>query len=270
MNDDERRLASISRALDLVESRLRDRLDVAAMAGAACYSMFHFVRVFTELTGHGPYDYLMRRRVAEAAEEVVSGERPLIDIALEYDFESPEGFARAFRRCFGLSPSEARKARRYPSGLARLAISGQYAKRLLASGLKASPSEEPALSIAGSMADADGPFAIGTEIVVVGFAGEGLAGRAPSAFAGRALGPEEPAPAFPAVSTVVAGGPAVAASVASARDSPRRARIDVGLARDYLYRTAIPVAGAFPRGDVELIRLGPDGGPVELVVPLSG
>ncbi|MFP4343440.1 MAG: helix-turn-helix domain-containing protein [Anaerolineales bacterium] len=102
-------LAPILRALDFVERHLRTEVALEAIAGAAGYSVYHFCRLFNAATHHTPYDYLMRRRLSEAAQEVLGSDRPLIEIAFNHQFNSPETFSRAFKRMFDLQPSQARR-----------------------------------------------------------------------------------------------------------------------------------------------------------------
>jgi len=97
------------RALDFIESHLREPLGVADMAAGVAYSLYHFCRTFKAATHFTPYDYLMRRRVAEAAREVLESERRLIDIAFDYQFNNPETFSRAFKRVMGMQPTQWRK-----------------------------------------------------------------------------------------------------------------------------------------------------------------
>ncbi|HOZ71265.1 MAG TPA: AraC family transcriptional regulator [Spirochaetales bacterium] len=249
MTDADRRLASVGRALDLVEERLRDDLDVAALASAACYSIFHFVRVFTELTGHGPYDYLMRRRVAEAARELVSGDRSILELALDYRFESPDGFSRAFRRCYGLAPSEARKAGAFPDGSARTPITREYVHASMNAGLTIRAERLSDVLVSGrSLAPGE---AAGSEARLM------ILGTGRDAFAGRAA---DEVPDYPTLGTRVPGGDCIVAS--------GQPPLDLGLARERLYRTAIPVGSARVRADFELIRLDSGGGPIAILVPV--
>jgi AraC-like DNA-binding protein len=259
LNDDDRRFASLGRALVRVEAGLREELDVAAMAEAACYSLFHFVRVFTELTGHGPYDYLMRRRVAEAAKEVAAGGRSILDIALEYRFESPEGFSRAFKRCFGLSPSEARREGRYPEGSARTPIDEDYARRLRSSGLRARAETAPLMVITGTPRVDGGQYPAGSTVAVVSIASRPAPCEGIPVIAGRVLADGEAEPGIPSVTARIAGGSFLVAAGA--------ATIDVELARDLLYRTAFPISGTGPRGDCEIAILDEAGAVVELRIP---
>lgn len=102
-------LVQIARALDYIEDHLQEAITVADMAEAVSYSLWHFCRTFNQATHHTPYDYLMRRRLAEAARALVEGDEKIIEVALDYQFNNPETFSRAFRRVFGLQPSRWRK-----------------------------------------------------------------------------------------------------------------------------------------------------------------
>ncbi len=104
-----RDLLPIFQAIEFVEKRLRDEVTVAEIAQAAGYSLYHFIRTFSQVTWHTPYDYLMRRRLSEAAHELVSGERRVIEIALDYRFNNHETFSRAFKRLFGMQPVQWRE-----------------------------------------------------------------------------------------------------------------------------------------------------------------
>ncbi len=102
-------VAVMAQAIDTIEAHLRDDLTVADMADAVSYSLYHFCRTFNQVTHHTPYDYLIRRRLAEAARELLLGERKIIEIAFDYQFNSPETFSRAFKRVFEMQPNQWRK-----------------------------------------------------------------------------------------------------------------------------------------------------------------
>ncbi len=102
-------LDPIIRALDFLETNLQRPIGVADMAEAVAYSLYHFSRSFNRATHHTPYDYLMRRRLAEAARDLFQTDRKLIEIALDYQFKSPEVFSRAFKRVHRMGPNQFRK-----------------------------------------------------------------------------------------------------------------------------------------------------------------
>ena len=101
----------MTRAIDYLESSLYGEASIEEAARAANCSTFHFFRIFEIVTGLGPAEYLRRRRLSEAALALAGGgQEKVIDLALRFGYESPDAFARAFRREFGCLPSEARKA----------------------------------------------------------------------------------------------------------------------------------------------------------------
>jgi len=104
-----RDLLPIYHALELIETRLRNEVSVSEMAATAGYSLFHFIHTFDRVVYHTPYNYLVRRRLSEAAHELVSSDRRVIDIALDYRFGNPETFSRAFKRLFGMQPIQWRE-----------------------------------------------------------------------------------------------------------------------------------------------------------------
>lgn len=104
-----RDLRPIHAALVFIESRLQEEVTVAEIAEAAGYSLYHFIRVFNQAVQHTPYDYLMRRRLSAAAQELQSSDRRVYDIALDYCFNNHETFSRAFKRLFGMQPVQWRE-----------------------------------------------------------------------------------------------------------------------------------------------------------------
>lgn len=104
----------ILQAVDFAEDNLLEEISVGEMARASGYSLYHFCRVFGRVTLHRPYDYLIRRRLSLAAEEIVGGEEKIINLAFRYRFATHEGFTRAFTRSFLRSPSSMRREGRVP------------------------------------------------------------------------------------------------------------------------------------------------------------
>ena len=156
-------LIQIAKAIDFVEDNLCEPIAVADMAQAASYSLYYFCRTFNQATHHTPYDYLMRRRLSEAARMLFQSDNKIIDVALDPQFNGPETFARAFKRMFALQPSQWRKlgpaAGRWT--MPRLTLAhlqhlqkGDYLKAVL--------KDRPAFQLAGLMArGGDDPAAVG-------------------------------------------------------------------------------------------------------------
>lgn len=93
----------------LVGHNLDEPTDGAALAEAANYSRFHFQRLFRERTGETPGDCRRRLRLERAAYYLRHSTQPVTQIALDAGFDSLEGFSRAFRKAYALSPSHYRR-----------------------------------------------------------------------------------------------------------------------------------------------------------------
>lgn len=98
-------------AVKLIENNLTEEISVTELAAKIGYSVFYFSRLFHALTGHTPSDYLNRRRIYQSAAELRDSDRKVIDIALDYQFNNPESYTRAFKRVTGYSPTQWRKHR---------------------------------------------------------------------------------------------------------------------------------------------------------------
>lgn len=143
-------LNRIQRTLDYIEANLDQPLRLAMLAEQACFSPWHFHRVFLGLVGLPAMDYVRKRRLLQAAVALTDGERPIIEIAFDHGFQSPEVFLRAFRRLFGLTPSAYRQRGLKPpvSTPARLA---RYPYHPYLGGMNMQPrlQERPAKSLIG-------------------------------------------------------------------------------------------------------------------------
>lgn len=109
MASDMHAMTAMARALDFFEKYLKEDIGISDAAKAAAYSLYHFCRLFNRYVHHTPYDYLIRRRLTEAARELKTTDRQIIDIAFEYQFNNHETFCRAFKRFAGMQPKEWRK-----------------------------------------------------------------------------------------------------------------------------------------------------------------
>jgi AraC family transcriptional regulator len=95
----------LARTIKWMLQRLDGPLDGDEAAQIACLSRYHFVRQFHALTGLSPERFHLRLRLQRAAWSLLSGEDRVTDIALAAGFGTVDGFARAFHRIYGISPS---------------------------------------------------------------------------------------------------------------------------------------------------------------------
>ncbi|KAA9029445.1 AraC family transcriptional regulator [Niallia endozanthoxylica] len=100
---------SLQKAIDYMEEHLLDHLTIEEISKRANVSPFHFQRTFMILTDLSVGDYLRRRRLTLAAQELTSTDSKIIDLAYKYGYETPEAFSKAFRKQHGMTPREVRK-----------------------------------------------------------------------------------------------------------------------------------------------------------------
>lgn len=102
--------ARFRKVLAYIDAHLDDALSVEQLGAVAAFSKYHFHRQFSAFFGIGVHKYVQLRRLKRASYQLAfRSHRPIIDIALAHGYESPESFARAFRKSIGQSPSEFRK-----------------------------------------------------------------------------------------------------------------------------------------------------------------
>lgn len=92
--------AMIKKAIKYIEDHLDEELTTEKVASHSAVSMYHFHRIFQSYVGMSVTNYIRKRRLTHAAQVLVSTERAVIDIAVQYGFSSQEAFTRAFKRMF--------------------------------------------------------------------------------------------------------------------------------------------------------------------------
>ncbi len=83
-------------------------IDIHDIAEASNFSTYHFCRIFRALVGDSPKEYLRKRRLTIAAERLVEGERSILNIAMDCQFESHASFTRSFKQLFKMTPEQYR------------------------------------------------------------------------------------------------------------------------------------------------------------------
>ena len=106
----------VEQARSWVAQRLGRRLTLDDVADATDTSPFHLSRIFREETGETLHRYINRLRLHHSLERVVGPQRDLTDVAMDLGFSSHSHFSAAFRRGFGMPPSQARRLLRRPLG----------------------------------------------------------------------------------------------------------------------------------------------------------
>ncbi len=96
----------VNRAIDYVVRHLDGPLRLEDVARAACFSPFHFHRIFRALVGETLNEFVARQRLERALHLMAHApRRSLTEIALECGFSSSSAFSRSFKQRYGVAPS---------------------------------------------------------------------------------------------------------------------------------------------------------------------
>lgn len=94
----------IFKSVNFIEKNLFQTFQIEDLAKMACYSPFHFQRVFKEITGIGAIEYVRKRKLTIAAHSILSQSEKVSKIGNLLGFETQSSFGRAFKSQYGMSP----------------------------------------------------------------------------------------------------------------------------------------------------------------------
>ncbi|KZE48710.1 AraC family transcriptional regulator [Rossellomorea marisflavi] len=119
-------LERLNQCIDYIEKNLDGVIDPDELSAISMYSHHHFQKMFSVISGCPLAEYIRKRRLTVAAQELMVTEAKVIDVALKYGYETPESFSKAFRKLHGVPPSRIRSAsvRAYPRLGFKLQITG--------------------------------------------------------------------------------------------------------------------------------------------------
>ena len=99
---------SIQTVLDYIEDNLAQSYSPEELSKVATLSPFYFQRLFTRLVKRHVNEYVKMRRLARACETLEDKNMRILDVALEYGFNSHEHFTKTFKSAFRITPEEYR------------------------------------------------------------------------------------------------------------------------------------------------------------------
>lgn len=99
----------INEVINFILHNLSEELSLQQLADIAQYSPFHFQKIFKQVVGESPKQYVIRMRLETAAHALIMHQHKTVtEIALENGFSSSATFARSFKNYFGNSAEEFR------------------------------------------------------------------------------------------------------------------------------------------------------------------
>lgn len=103
---------SLNNLVDKIEDNLTKNIEYKDLAKIVGTSSYTLQRIFAFLTGITLTEYIRKRRLSTAAEELLTSDIKIIDLALKYQYDSPVSFTNSFKKMHGISPQNLRKTNR--------------------------------------------------------------------------------------------------------------------------------------------------------------
>lgn len=94
----------ITESLVYIEKNLKQKISIEEIAEHVGYSKFYFSRMFKQAMSISVIEYVRERKIMRASESILQGNK-ILDVAIEYGWESHSGFIKAFKSYYGFSPS---------------------------------------------------------------------------------------------------------------------------------------------------------------------
>lgn len=94
----------IQKTVDYIDMNINKKITAQELANISGFSTYHYYRLFNKFVGIPVMEYITRRKLQFSCFNLRNGER-VLDIALNYSFETHAGFTKAFKKHFGYSPN---------------------------------------------------------------------------------------------------------------------------------------------------------------------
>jgi AraC family transcriptional regulator len=98
-------------AVEFIEQNLQNPIKPEDVAAASFMSPSHLYKLFSRVFHCSPMDYVTKRRLCHAANALVRENASVTELAFLYHYNSVEGFSRAFKKQYRMSPREYRKVK---------------------------------------------------------------------------------------------------------------------------------------------------------------
>jgi len=103
------KIIAVGKMQEYIQSHINEPISLYDLAQSCGLSPWHASRIFKDVLGKTPFEYIRACRVSQAALKLRDGKVKVIDVAFDFVFDTHEGFTRAFARQFGINPAKYKK-----------------------------------------------------------------------------------------------------------------------------------------------------------------
>ncbi len=113
MNMEWNKIETVQKIQDYIkENVFIEDFDLSELYSYIGYSHRHCDRMFKELIGKTINEYIRLILISESSKRLIKADTKILDIAIDHNFETHEGYTRAFNNIFGITPNEYRKTKK--------------------------------------------------------------------------------------------------------------------------------------------------------------
>ncbi|MDX2469136.1 MAG: AraC family transcriptional regulator [SAR324 cluster bacterium] len=99
----------MNRVIKYIEDYIDENLDIQRLSKVACYSEFHFSRLFRSFTGESIYGFKKRLLLERSIKHLLYSDENMTEISFKCGYDNQSSFNKAFKKQFTYTPSEVRK-----------------------------------------------------------------------------------------------------------------------------------------------------------------
>lgn len=112
----------VQNAINEIEMNIQTEMDADSLARNQFVSSFYFQKMFAALCDCTVGEYIRNRRLTLAGYDVIDTKQSILDIAVKYQYDSAEGFLKAFSRFHNVTPMSARKNKTKLNAFAKISL----------------------------------------------------------------------------------------------------------------------------------------------------
>lgn len=95
---------AVQKIQEYIDEHIREKITLKQLSDVVKYSPWYTSKIFKKVLGKTPFEYIRALRLTKAALILRDDDLKVLDVALDFVFDSHEGFTRAFSKEFGLPP----------------------------------------------------------------------------------------------------------------------------------------------------------------------
>lgn len=92
-----------------IDAHYREEITLKSIASDMNFNSYYLAHAFREHIGYSPMQYIIRRRIGEAQNLLITTRRSITDIALSCGYNNSNYFQSVFKRLVGMTPGQYRR-----------------------------------------------------------------------------------------------------------------------------------------------------------------